>query len=87
MTFEQRQRYLPVGVDLTQDEFDRISNYSVKKNLRAVKKKIQSMEIKVSKAIESINDFSFEELQIALYGKSKMRNSSTEVYDLFNEVI
>lgn len=87
VTFEQRQRYLPVGVDLTQDEFDRISIYSVKKNLRAVKKKIQSMEIKVSKAIESIHDFSFEELQIALYGKSKMRNSSTEVYDLFNEVI
>jgi len=87
VTFEQRQRYFPVGVDLIQDDFDRISNHSVRKDLRAVKKKIQSMEFKISKAIDSIKDFSFEELDIALNGNSKTRNTSTEVYDLFDEVI
>jgi len=87
VTFEQRQRYFPVGVDLTQEDFDKISNHSVRKDLRTAKKKIQLMEIKIGKAIDSIRDFSFEELHVALDGKPKMRNSSTEVYDLFDEVI
>jgi len=72
---------------MTQEDFDRIANHSVRKDLRAAKKKIQLLEIKIGKAIDSIRDFSLEELQVTLYGKSKMRNSESEVYDLFDEVI
>ena len=87
VTFERRQRYFPVGVNMTQEDFDRIANHTVKKDLRAAKKKIQLLEIKIGEAIDSIRDFSFEELQVTLYGKSKLRNSASEVYDLFDEVI
>lgn len=87
VTFERRQRYFPVGVNMTQEDFDRIANHSVRKDLRAAKKKIQLLEIKIGKAIDSIRDFSLEELHVTLYGKSKMRNSESEVYDLFDEVI
>ena len=87
VTFQQLQRYFPVGVDLTQDDFDRITNHSVKKDLRAAKQKIRLMETKISKAIDSIKEFSFEELLIALDRNYTKRNTSSEVYDLFDVVI
>ena len=45
------------------------------------------MEAKVSKAIDSIKEFSFEDLKVALMGNKIKASSSIEVYDLFDEVI
>lgn len=87
VTFERKQKYYPVGVDLSQEDFDKISNHSVRKDLRTAKQKILLMEAKVSKAIESIKQFSFEDLKVALEGNSFKKSSSIEVYDLFDEVI
>jgi integrase/recombinase XerD len=87
VTFERQQKYYPVGVDLSQEDFDKISNHSVRKDLRSARQKILLMEAKVSKAIESIKQFSFEDLKVALEGNSFMKSSSIEVYDLFDEVI
>ena len=87
VTFERKQKYYPVGVDLSQEEFDKISNHSVRKDLRVAKQKILLMEAKVSKAIDSIKEFSFEDLKVALMGNKIKASSSIEVYDLFDEVI
>ena len=87
VTFERQQKYYPVGVDLSQEDFDKISNHSVRKDLRSARQKILLMEAKVSKAIESIKQFSFADLKVALEGNSFKKSSSIEVYDLFDEVI
>ena len=87
VTYYKTQKYFSTGVDLTQEDFDRISNHSVRKDLRISKEKIQFIEAKIQKAIDSVKEFSFEELQLALDIKPTRKNSSTEVYDLFDEVI
>jgi integrase/recombinase XerD len=62
------------------------TNQTTKKHLRSAMEKILAMESKIRKAIDSIKDFSFEELDSLLL-KKQSTSSSTEVYDLFDEII
>jgi integrase len=86
VTFQRKQKYFPTGVSLTQSDFDLITNQTTKKHLRSAMEKILAMESKIRKAIDSIKDFSFEELDSLLL-KKQSTTSSTEVYDLFDEII
>jgi integrase/recombinase XerD len=86
VTFQRKQKYFPTGVSLTQSDFDLITNQTTKKHLRSAMEKILAMESKIRKAIDSIKDFSFEELDSLLL-KKQSTSSSTEVYDLFDEII
>ncbi len=86
VTHLRKQRYFKVGVDLTQEDFDLIANHTTRKDLRSAKEKILAVESRIRNAIDSIEDFSFEELDSIM--KNKHNNySSTEVFDLFDEVI
>jgi integrase/recombinase XerD len=86
VTYLRRQRYFKVGVDLTQEDFDRISNHTVRRDLRPAKEKILNLETRIKNEIDSLREFSFEDLDLAL-NKNKKAATSNKVYDLFDEVI
>ena len=87
VTYNKAQKYFSTGVDLNQEDFDRITNHSVRKELRISKEKIQFVESKIQKAIDSIKEFSFEELLTALGRDDKGKKASEEVNDLFDSII
>lgn len=86
ITFNRQQRYYNVGVDLSEEDFERLLSHSVRKELRPAKLKIQQFETRVRNTINSLSEFSFEDFQYAFEVKKK-KPSKNELFQLFEEII
>lgn len=87
VTFEKTQKYFSIGVDLSEDDFNRIRNHSVRKELKIAKGKIQQYELKITNALNSLNEFTFHDFQLALDKKGKNKKSKNDVYQLFDDTV
>ncbi|MCK5371932.1 MAG: site-specific integrase, partial [Cyclobacteriaceae bacterium] len=84
VTFHRIQKYYPLGIDLTESDFERVINGSVRKELRELKIRIAEFEVRVRSIIDSMEVFSFHELKNQL-GKNFV--AENDVYLLFDNVI
>lgn len=87
ITFQRKQRYYVVGVDLSDDDFARLNNNSVRKELRSVRVKIKQYQSKVDNIIESMDEFSFSEFHTAMNKEVKKKTSKQDVYRYFDEIV
>jgi integrase len=87
VTFLKTQKYYPVGIDLTELDFDRINNSSTRKEFITAKKKILSLQSRIQKIIDSLEVFSFFELQKELVKDFDNPSKKKGVYDFFEKVI
>lgn len=72
VTYLKEQKYYVVGVDLSEEDFDRLNSNSSRKELRSVKAKIKQFENKVDNIIENLSEFSFSDFQAAMNQEMKM---------------
>lgn len=86
ITFQRIQKYYSVGIDLSEIDFDRIINNSIKKELRSSKEKLMMFQSKVQKTIDSIEDFSFIEFENRLV-KKKSGTDEKNLFNYFDNVI
>ena len=87
VTFQKAQRYYSVGIDMSELDFERVNNNSVRKDLRTSKKKILSFQSRIQKIIDSLEVFSFHELQSEFSKGYDKQTKKKEVYDFFKKVI
>ena len=85
VTLNRIQKYYPIGMDLSESDFERIQNSSVRKELRIHKNKIIKWEAKANTIMESLSPFSFEEFKVRLYNNTT--TSIPELYGLFDNKI
>ena len=67
VTLNRVQKYYPIGIDLSEVDFDRIQNSSVRKDLRVLKDKITHWENKAKNIIHQLDPFSFDEFRSLLF--------------------
>jgi integrase/recombinase XerD len=84
VTLNRVQKYYPIGMDITVDDFDRIQNGSVRNELRRLKSKITVWENKAQDIIEKTDPFSFEEFKLKLFDKNI---KAPNIYALFDQTI
>jgi integrase len=85
VTLNRVQKYYPIGMDISDSDFERIQNSSVRKELRILKSKIIKWESKANTVLDSLSPFSFEEFKLKLF-----ENSTTvipDIYTLFDQKI
>lgn len=87
VTFQKAQRYYSVGIDMSELDFERVNNNSVRKDLRTSKKKILSIQSRIRKIIDSLDIFSFHELQSEFTKGYDNQTKKVGVYDFFEKVI
>ncbi len=87
VTFQKSQRYYPVGLDMSEVDFERVNNNSVRRELQTSKKKILSLQSKIQKIIDSLEVFSFHELQRVILKDYDNPTVKKGVYDYFERVI
>ena len=85
VTLNRVQKYYSIGLDLNADDFERIQNGSVRKELRIFKNKIAYLENKVKSIIHQMDPFSFEEFKSQLYHDKSLK--VTDIYALFDQKI
>ena len=85
VTLNRVQKYYSIGLDLNADDFERIQNGSVRKELRIFKNKIAYLENKVKSIIHQLDPFSFEEFKSQLYHDKSLK--VTDIYALFDQKI
>lgn len=86
VTFQRKQRYFYSGFDLSEEDFQKVMNGSVRSDLRKIKLKIQDFENQVQSKIDSIKVFSFRELARQIDGEPET-DSELDVYALFDSTI
>lgn len=84
VTLNRVQKYYPIGIDLSEPDFDRIQNSSVRKDLRVLKDKIAHWENKAKNIIHQLDPFSFDEFKSLLF---KETVAITDVYLLLDKRI
>ena len=84
ITSSRIQKYYPVGIDLTESDFERIKNGTVRKELRELKIRIIEFQSRVQSIIDDMEMFSFHEFKNQLF-KKKIKDN--DVYKLFDNVI
>jgi len=87
ITFLRKQHYYSSGIDLSQEDFDRIINQSVRKELRTIKGKLQDFEKRITAIINSMSEFSFQEFDKKFYKKNDQMKSKDDVYTMFQITI
>ena len=84
VTLNRIQKYYPIGIDLSESDFKRIQNSSVRKDLRVLKDKITHWENKVKNIIHQLDPFSFDEFKSLLF---KETGAVPDVYELLDKRI
>jgi integrase len=87
VTYLREQKYYIVGVDLSEEDFERLNNNSVRKELRSSKEKIRKFESKVNNIIASMTDFSFAEFQSAMNKEVTKKINKQHAYQLFDKIV
>ena len=72
---------------MSEIDFERANNNSVRKELRTSKKKILTLHSRIQKIIDSLEVFSFHELQRELLKDYDNPTAKKGVYDYFEKVI
>ncbi len=85
ITLNRVQKYYPIGIDLDPDDFERIINGSIRKELRNIKDKIIDWESRSKKILDRLEPFSFEEFKYRLYNQQIVKIPDT--YFLFENKI
>ena len=85
VTLNRVQKYYPIGMDLTDTDFNRIQNSSVRSELRVLKNKIIDWEYRVKDTLNNLSPFSFEEFKQKLYADTT--TTIPELYALFDQKI
>ena len=88
ITHQRIQRYYAVGIDMSEIDFDRINNNSVRIELRTAKKKVLLFQSKVQHIIDSLEDFTFPEFEKKfLKKKDAPEPKEKEIFNYFEDVI
>ena len=87
ITYLKEQKYYSLGIDVSESDFARLMNNSVRKELRNHKLQIQDMQSKIEGFIRSMDTFSFVELEKKLAYKTSTTELEADVYAYFNAVI
>ena len=84
VTLNRVQKYYPIGIDVTEGDFDRIQNGSVRGELRGLKSKITVWENKAQNVIDNTDPFTFEDFKVKLFDKNII---APDVYALFDQTV
>ncbi|CAN5666469.1 site-specific integrase [soil metagenome] len=93
ITFMREQKYYPVGLDLTMDEFVLVQNFGIinskhnaifRRQIKEYKFKCDAAEVKAYGIIDKLDEFSFRSFEKKLY---QHRPQIMKVYDIYNEII
>jgi integrase len=84
VTLNRVQKYYPIGLDLSEKDFGRIQNSSVRKELRLLKNKITNWDKKVKDIIHQLDPFTFDDFKEKLFEK---KIESPDLYGLFDVTI
>jgi integrase/recombinase XerD len=85
VTLNRIQKYYSIGIDLSESDFERIQNSSVRKDLKVFKEKIVHWENKAKTIIHQLDPFSFDEFKIKFFEIQEIKVS--DVYVLFDRKI
>lgn len=84
LTFNRKQRYYPINISLTPEDWEKVQAPNPRKNAKELKLYLNSIEEKAIKIIRSMELFSFEEFEM-LYNKKP--KTSNDTLGLFQEYI
>ena len=84
VTLNRVQKYYPIGLDLSEKDFGRVQNSSVRKELRLLKNKITNWDKKVKDIIHQLDPFTFDDFKEKLFEK---KIESPDLYGLFDLTI
>lgn len=84
LTFNRKQMYHPLGIDLTIDEFEKMMANTCPRNLREIKMAVNEFEIKANNIINNLPDFSFRLFDIKFYAKNR---NAADIYAFFEDKI
>jgi integrase/recombinase XerD len=87
ITFQRKQQYYSSGIDLNEEDFNRIINQSVRNDLRVVKGKLQDFEKKITSILDSLKEFSFHEFDRIFFKKNDNEKNKDDVYYMFQLTI
>lgn len=84
ITSKRKQQYFYSGVDLSEEDFQKVMNGSVRSDLRKLKIKIQDFTNRMQSIMDTMKDFSFRELNKQLEADPE---SGEDVYGIFDKTI
>jgi len=85
VTLNRVQKYYPIGIDLSERDFDRIQNRSVRRELKIYKEKIAYWENKAKVIINKLDPFSFDLFKTQFFEIQEKK--CTDVFLLFDKKI
>ena len=85
VTLNRVQKYYPIGMDISESDFERIQNSSVRKELRILKNKIIDWESKTKNVLTNLSPFSFEEFKSRIYDETII--TIPELFSMFDQKI
>jgi integrase/recombinase XerD len=83
-TYNRKQKYYPLGIDLTKEEYANIQSRKPSKEMKEIKIKLMEYEAKANRIIEKIPDFSFAVFERKLFERSK---NSDNIFPFYEEKI
>jgi len=85
LTYARKQKYFPLGLDLTIEEYDKIRGEKPRGEYKDLLIKINGFEEKAVRIIESLSRFSFEKFEIGFFDKPLSEKSTLP--DFYNDYI
>lgn len=82
--YDRKSKDFPIGLDLTQSEFDGAISKNVKKDFRRISMKLNEGLFKANKIISDIGIFTFQKFQDQFNGRLK---EASNIYPFFDEYI
>jgi integrase/recombinase XerD len=84
VTYQRKQKYFPLGVKLTEEEYVNIKSTKTRKALAAIKFKLIEFEAKANRVTQGIPDFSFRLFERKYFERSKQAD---DIFPFFEEKI
>src|ERR1017187_8172464 len=84
LTYQRKQKYFPLGIDLTKEEYENVRSGKTRKGLTNHKAKIIEFEAKANRVIQSMPDFNFRLFEKKYFERSKGAN---DIFPFFEEKI
>ncbi|MFI5156995.1 MAG: phage integrase SAM-like domain-containing protein [Chitinophagales bacterium] len=84
ITYQRKQKYYPLGIDVTEDEYESILRKKPRKGLHESMIKLMEFEAKANKVVSQLPDFSFSLFERKYFGKTK---SPDNIYPFFEDKI
>jgi len=82
--FQRNYKDFPIGLDLTQEEFDGATHNHIKGKFRAIANKLNEKKSKANKIINDIGVFTFQKFGDAFNGRVK---DASDIYPFFDDYI